>query len=110
MRAVKIIGWVLLGLLVAVVLSLGLGYAVMWLWNWLMPELFRLPRINFWQAVGLLVLSHILFKSHPMGNRPAEKRNKGQWDAFAKRVKTDVEGGSPPTPSSGPNPAGAHEP
>lgn len=35
---------------------------VMWLWNWLMPELFRLPHIGFWQAAGILVLSHLLFK------------------------------------------------
>jgi hypothetical protein len=100
MRAVKIIGWVLLGLVTAVVLSLALGCAVMWLWNWLMPALFKLPRIDFWQAVGLLVLSHILFKSHLMGNRPSEKRNRGGWDAFAKRVKTGVEDG-PPSSAAG---------
>lgn len=34
----------------------------MWLWNWLMPVIFKLPAITFWQAVGLLLLSHILFK------------------------------------------------
>ena len=31
------------------------------LWNWLMPTLFGLPAIGFWQALGLLVLSRILF-------------------------------------------------
>lgn len=41
---------------------LGLfGYVVMRLWNWLMPGLFGLHMIGFWQAVGLLVLSKILF-------------------------------------------------
>jgi hypothetical protein len=34
---------------------------VLQLWNWLMPELFGLPRIRFWQAVGLMSLSWILF-------------------------------------------------
>ncbi len=34
---------------------------VMWLWNWLTPELFGWHRITFWQALGLLVLSKILF-------------------------------------------------
>lgn len=38
-----------------------LGLAVMLLWNWLMPELFGLQSINFWQAAGLLVLCKILF-------------------------------------------------
>jgi len=39
------------------------GYPLMWLWNWLMPSLFNLPIITFWQAVGLNALSSILFKS-----------------------------------------------
>lgn len=34
----------------------------MWLWNWLMPAIFKLPAIGFWQAAGLIILSHILFK------------------------------------------------
>jgi hypothetical protein len=37
------------------------GFVVMWLWNWLMPALFGLHAIGFWQALGLLVLSKILF-------------------------------------------------
>jgi hypothetical protein len=36
---------------------------VMWLWNWLAPDLFSLQAINFWQALGLLVLCGALFKS-----------------------------------------------
>ena len=38
------------------------GAGTMWLWNWLMPAIFKLPTIGFWQAVGLLLLSHILFR------------------------------------------------
>jgi uncharacterized membrane protein len=38
-----------------------LCYLFMWLWNVLIPELFKGPSINFLQAVGLLVLSKILF-------------------------------------------------
>lgn len=37
------------------------GWIVMLLWNWLMPELFGLPLISFWQSVGLLLLCKILF-------------------------------------------------
>jgi hypothetical protein len=43
---------------VAVTLFSGL---VMALWNWLMPALFGLRVITFWQALGVLVLSRILF-------------------------------------------------
>lgn len=39
----------------------GFGFVIMYLWNWLMPLLFHLPEITFWQTVGLLVLSRILF-------------------------------------------------
>ena len=38
----------------------------MWLWNWLMPAIFKLPAITFWQAAGILILSHILFKGGHM--------------------------------------------
>ena len=37
------------------------GAIVMVLWNWLMPELFGLAAISFWQAAGLLTLCKILF-------------------------------------------------
>jgi len=53
-KAVKIV------LIVAVALTL-FGEIVMRLWNWLMPTLFHLPMITFVQALGLLVLSKLLF-------------------------------------------------
>lgn len=34
---------------------------VMILWNVLMPVLFNLPTIKFWQAAGFLILSRLLF-------------------------------------------------
>jgi hypothetical protein len=44
------------------ILLVILGYPVMLLWNWLMPELFGLREITFWQAIGLNMLSTILFR------------------------------------------------
>jgi hypothetical protein len=38
-----------------------LGLPLMLLWNWLMPLIFDLPGISFWQAVGLNLLASILF-------------------------------------------------
>ena len=38
-----------------------LGAAVMFLWNALVPVLFHGPRVQYWQAVGLLILSRLLF-------------------------------------------------
>jgi hypothetical protein len=56
-RVLKGMKILLLVLLAAAVLS----FVVMSLWNWLMPALFGLHRIAFSQALGLLLLSKILF-------------------------------------------------
>jgi Ca2+/H+ antiporter, TMEM165/GDT1 family len=48
-------------LLFVTIVIVGFGQAVLQLWNWLMPNIFGLNRISFWQAVGLLGLSWILF-------------------------------------------------
>jgi hypothetical protein len=56
--------WILKGICIAAVITLailGFGYITMHLWNWLMPVLFKLPLISFSQALGLLILSKILF-------------------------------------------------
>jgi hypothetical protein len=37
------------------------GCVVMSLWNWLAPAVFGLHSITFWQALGVLILSKILF-------------------------------------------------
>jgi len=56
--------WVARGLkfvLFAVLFFTVFSLVVMSLWNWLMPALFGWHVITFWQAVGILVLSKILF-------------------------------------------------
>lgn len=42
-------------------MAAGFSAIVMLLWNWLMPVIFGLTAISFWQALGLLVLARILF-------------------------------------------------
>ena len=37
------------------------GLITLALWNALMPPILGLPAINFWQALGLLLLSRLLF-------------------------------------------------
>ncbi len=54
---------VLCGIAVVVGCTFLYGLLVMLLWNWLMPDIFSLPRIDYWHAWGLVLLSHILFKS-----------------------------------------------
>jgi hypothetical protein len=45
------------------------GAPLMVLWNWLMPTIFGLPEITFWQACGLNILSAILFRSSIKTNK-----------------------------------------
>ena len=39
-------------------------FGIQLLWNWLMPELFGVQEVNFWQACGIYVLSNLLFKKN----------------------------------------------
>jgi hypothetical protein len=49
----------------AVFVALG-GLIVRSLWNALLPSLFHWPALTFWQALGLLVLSRVLFGNFGM--------------------------------------------
>ncbi len=64
-------GMVVLGVLAVSAFTLG----TMYLWNCLVPDLFHGPIINFWQTLGLLVLSKILFywKQKWQGMTPEER-------------------------------------
>jgi hypothetical protein len=54
----KIVGFVAGAALILIVL----GGIVMVLWNAILPDLLQTPEITYWQAVGLLALTHILFR------------------------------------------------
>jgi hypothetical protein len=41
-----------------------LAIPTMLLWNWLLPHLFNTPAITLYEAVGINLLSGILFKSN----------------------------------------------
>lgn len=53
----------------AIVAGVAFGFITMLLWNALMPVIFNLPVINFWQAAGILILSRILFGGFGHGRR-----------------------------------------
>jgi len=68
MRALKLLMKAIEALLIATLYilfwALIIGLPVMWVWNWIMPYLFQLQHINFWQSWGVLFLSGVLFKSN----------------------------------------------
>ena len=55
-RGLKFVLFLPVAILVAALVCL----LVMGLWNWLMPAIFGLKAITFWQALGLLFLSRLL--------------------------------------------------
>ena len=58
------------------------AFVTMSLWNWLIPVIFGLPLISFWQAVGLLILAKILFGGFGRGGRHGGRRH---WRGRMKR-------------------------
>lgn len=57
----------LLGIIIyLIILSVVFGLPIMYLWNWLMVDIFHLPIITFYQAVGLYVLCDLLFKKNEL--------------------------------------------
>ena len=80
-KALKVVAFVL-------VASVVLGYVVQGLWNSLMPVLFGLRVITFWQALGLFLLSKILFGGfhrggHGRGGREWKMAMKARWEGMS---------------------------
>ncbi|MFD2727196.1 hypothetical protein [Hyunsoonleella rubra] len=56
----EIVGMVIFGIIAITGLAILFGFVLMWLWNWLMPDIFGLPTLTYWKAVGLFILLKIL--------------------------------------------------
>jgi len=50
-----------LGILAFLAMIAVFSVAAMFLWNALMPQIFALPVLNYWQAAGMVILARILF-------------------------------------------------
>jgi hypothetical protein len=57
----KIFKFRIAGMLIALAMVAVFGVGVLFLWNALIPGIFGLPFINYWQAAGLLLFARILF-------------------------------------------------
>lgn len=73
---------------VAVLIAAILGYVVMYLWNSVLPEVAHTGRLNYWQALGLLVLCRILFGNFNKGGhrgggfRERAQKMRAKWDSM----------------------------
>jgi hypothetical protein len=72
-NVLQIVGWAVLGVALAVLFALVFGVVVKLLWNWLMPPIFGLGEITYWQAFGLVILAKLLFGA--FGHRHRDHSN-----------------------------------
>lgn len=49
---------------VAIVVFLLEALLIKYLWNLMFPEMFNAPFLDYFQALGILLLGNILFKNH----------------------------------------------
>ena len=77
----RIFGAVIVGITASSVWSLIVGGLVMVLWNWLMPMIFGLGAVTYWQAFGLALLARLMlgppgrpFMPMAHGRKWADKR------------------------------------
>jgi hypothetical protein len=54
----------------------AVGFAVMLLWNALIPDLFDGPTLGYWQAVGILLLCHLLLRGTPYYGRRGRRHSR----------------------------------
>ena len=90
--------WILRCIGIALLVPVGvflLGFVVMHLWNWLIPAIFTgAIAINFYQAIGILVLSKILFGGfHGRGRCGGHRghwrsRWKAKWEGMSEEERT----------------------
>lgn len=55
-------GVIILFFIVLIILAFVYSGILMWIWNITIPVIFGLPTISFWQALGIYIISNILFK------------------------------------------------
>jgi hypothetical protein len=69
----------------------ALGWVVMLLWNWLMPELFTgAQKIGYFQALGVFLLSKILFGGCHAHGRWKERRQR--WESMTPEEREQLKG------------------
>lgn len=71
------------------------GAITMLLWNWLIPTVFSGPTITYFQALGLLVLSKILFSGGP-GKHERHSRTYSHKLPWKKHLWERMEEGTDP--------------
>ena len=75
MRGLKIAGIAVAAVIGTVAFALAFGWLVMILWNWVMPSIFHLGEITYWEAFGLTILGKLIFGGFGFRGGPGHGRN-----------------------------------
>ncbi len=86
-----IVAMIIFGIIAITGLAILFGYVFMWLWNALMPELFDLPELTYWQGVGLFILAKIIFGGFGSGSS-SKSSSSDDWTCKEdkKKAKNDL--------------------
>lgn len=92
-RGPWIAGRIARGIVIGLVIALVFGVFVRLLWNWLMPGVFGLREITYGQAIGMIVLTHILFGRKGPPGFAGPMRGHGPWAWHGPCSSDDVANG-----------------
>jgi len=84
--AKKVLMFIGFGIL-AIGLCILFGFVIMWLWNWLMPMIFGLPELSYWQSVGIFILAKIIFGGIGGGS---DNSGKSKHKSPGKAIKSEI--------------------
>jgi len=85
-RCIKIGLWAVAGIA-------AVTWVVMQLWNCLLPDLFAgVSRIGYWQALGLLALSRILFGGLRGGGHGHWRARRAHWESLTPEERQQLKG------------------
>ena len=89
-RGLWIGAYVLLKVAGSTIFALVFGWAVLRVWNWLIPGIFGIGAIHYWQAFGLVILVPLIigslrrrdsyWRSLQEGSRTAERAGKWEYE------------------------------
>ena len=71
---IKILTPIIIGAGAIMITAVIFALPTLLLWNWVMPDILGLPYIQFWQALGVNLLSGVLFRWDTLISPPKSKK------------------------------------
>ena len=96
-KSLKVVVWMVLGIVAFIALALVFGWVVQFLWNTTVADMFGWSEISYWQAIGIFLLAKFLFGFGIGGsNKSAASKKKAEPKSVntAADARADAETGS----------------